>query len=606
MAQGVGGGPKPVGLEVLAKRGTLRGDRLAAQDAREEAQEALEAPKYLVPARDYVGIAAAYAADVVAGRVVACRWTRLACERQQRDLARKGWRYVWDQQQAIDACRFIESCPHVEGRWSSPLIVLEPWQIFILTALFGWRHRDDPARRRFTTLYLEVGRKSAKSTLAAAIALYHVLREGEPGAQVILGATTGSQARIVFEIMQKMILRSRWLRRHGLEKYANAIVAPDGTAKPINARASSQDGLNPSCIVLDESHAQDFELHDVLKSAQGARLNPLMVCPTTAGYDLLSVGYALRTQLTKVLDQVFEADHLLGVIYTLDADDDWRDAAVWQKACPMLGISPTIDYVTNYAQDAQQARELEGEFRVKICNQWAASAATWLSMAAWDLCADPTLRLEQFTGDPCWLGADLAQIDDLAAVALAFRRGDDVIGFVRSYLPEGVVEQRARTVPAYRQWLKDGLLVPTSGNMIDYARIEADIRAFCKQFQVRAIVFDQFGSVQIAGNLVASNLPAIIQPKNARTFTPPAREFEARVTHHRFKHDGNSLLKWAASNAVVSRRIDDSLLPKKESAESANKIDPIDALLQAIGAMISGTGRVTKEPQLLVLGGPAR
>src|SRR4029077_14830178 len=185
----------------------------------------------------------------------------------------------------------------------------------------------------------------------------------------------------------------------------------------------------------DESHAQKFGLDEVLKSAQGARANPLMLCPTTAGYDLLSVGYALRTTLTKVLQQVFEADHFLGIIYTLDDADDWRDARVWVKANPMLGITPTLEWVRSYCADAQQTPGLEGEFRVKVCSQWAQSAQTWLSLTQWDACADPALRLEAFVGQRCWIGADLAQLDDLAAVALLFEDGERITAFVQFYLP---------------------------------------------------------------------------------------------------------------------------------------------------------------------------
>jgi phage terminase large subunit-like protein len=203
-------------------------------------------------------------------------------------------------------------------------------------------------------------------------------------------------------------------------------------------------------------------------------------------------------------------------------------------------------------------------------------------MERWDACADPLLTLDDFDGEPCCIGGDLAQIDDLAAVALTFRRDDLLVGFVRCYLPAQVVEVRARAVPEYRLWARAGVLVLTEGDMIDYARIEADIRGWCARFDVRDIVFDQFGSVQISGNLANSGLPARVESKNAKTFTGPARELEARVTHARFRHDGNSCLRWQASNCVVSRRIDDSILPKKDGPESQHKIDAIDALLLAI------------------------
>ena len=555
--------------------------------------------------RDYEAVGHAYALGVLSGTIPACQWVKLACERQDRDRMRSttdpAWPYVWSEAHVVEVCRFLEQLPHVEGTWATPTLQLEPCQVFWVSCLFGWRHRAHPARRRFTTWYLEIGRKAAKSTLMAGIALFHVLKEDEPGASVVCGATTGSQARIVFGIAQRMVQRSPWLRAQGLQALANAIITPDGLIKPVNAKASTQDGLNPSCIVLDESHAQKFGLHDVLKSAQGARRNPLLLCPTTAGYDLLSVGYALRTTLTKVLQQVFDAEHFLGLIYTLDDGDDWRDARVWEKANPMIGTTPTREWVQGYCADAQLTPGLEGEFRVKVCSEWLQSARTWLSMARWDACADPTIRLEQFAGARCWIGGDLAQIDDIAAIALLFERDGLVYAFTKFYLPRDVVLERARTTPAYASWASAGILDLTDGTMIDYGRIDADVRAWCRQFNVVALRFDQYGLAGIVSALAGDGFPAAILDKNRKTITPPARDLEARVKHGRFRHDGNSCLKWMASNAVVTRGVDDSILPKKEGPESPNKIDGIDALLQALSAMLTPV-EAAPTYQLLVLG----
>lgn len=582
-----------------ARRGTLKPCRTGPRSPTESAATPIAPRRYLELADDY-------GARVTSGAIVACAWVRRAVARQARDRARAledpAWPYVWSDAHAVDACAFLERLPHTEGTWSTATIALEPWQVWLVVALFGWRRRDDPARRRFTSLYLELGRKGAKSTLLAAILLYHVCREQEPGAQVVCGATTGQQARIVFSIAQRMVRRAAWLRsEYGLEAFANAITSDEATIKPINAKASSQDGLNPSCIVLDESHAQTFALHDVLKSSQGARKNPLLACPTTAGYDLLSVGYALRTAVCKMLEGVVAAEHLLGVIYTLDEGDDWRDPRVWVKANPMIGITPSYEWVRSYCADAQATPGLEAEFRVKVCSQWANAASTWLSIAAWDRCADATLTLEQFAGARCWIGADLAQLDDLAAVALVFERAGLLYAFVRFYLPRDVVAARARAVPLYLEWAKAGDLVLTDGDMIDYPRIEADVRAWCKQFNVAALRFDQFQSAGIVTALAGDGFPAAILDKNRKTMTPPARELEARVTHGKFRHDGNACLRWMASNAVVRRGADDTLLPQKDGPNSPNKIDGIDAILQALSAWLT-PGERPKEYQMMVLG----
>jgi phage terminase large subunit-like protein len=570
-----------------ARRGTFEANK--QPKARRSRRRPIAVPR--ASSRDYGTMARQYAADVLGGRIPASQWVRLACERQDRDTIRAAtdpaWPYVWSDAHASEACTFLEQIPHVEGTWATTTIRLAPCQVFWVSCLFGWRHRAHVARRRYTLWYLEIGRKAAKSTLMAGIALFHLLKEHEPGASVVCGATTGSQARIVFGIAQRMVSRSPWLRAQGVQALANAIITDDGSMRPVNAKASTQDGLNPSCIVLDESHAQKFALHDVLKSAQGARINPLMLCPTTAGYDLLSVGYALRTTLTKVLQQVFDAEHFLGLIYTLDDGDDWRDARAWEKANPMIGVTPTREWVQAYCADAQQTPGLEGEFRVKVCSEWLQSAKTWLSMTRWDACADDTLRLEDFAGERCYIGADLAQTDDLAAVALCFERGDAIVAFVKCYLPRDVVAERARTVPAYAAWARAGILEMTDGTMIDYARIDADLRAWCRLFNVAALRFDQYGSAGLVSSLAGDGFPAAILDKSRKSFTPPARELEARVKHRRFRHDGNPCLKWMASNAVVTRGVDDSILPKKDGPESPNKIDGIDAILQALSAMLT-------------------
>ena len=570
--------------EEKTRRGTLRPSRERSRAPRSTAVARVSP----AASRDYVTLADNYAHDVVAGQIVAGQWTIKACRRylHMRAQARTGQApYAWSAAHANDVCTFVEQLPHVEGSWGADTIVLQPWQAWMLAAIYGFRRPD--GGRVVTTVFFQVARKSAKSTLVAACALYHLACEQEPGAQVILGASTGDQARIVFSIMQRMVRRSRGLREQGLQALAHAVVcdnAHGGSAKPINAKSSTQDGLNPSFISLDESHAQDFTLHDVLKSAQGARANPLFMAPTTAGYSMTSVGYALRTTAQKILDGVVDSDHTFVVLYELDEADDWRDEAVWVKSAPMLGITPTLDYVRRYRDDAIATPGMQGEFETKIGNRWLHAASNWLSMASWDGCADPSLCLDDFAGEPCCLGADLAQKDDLAALAVAFVRDEVVYGFVRFYLPRLVVESRSRAVPAYRQWVEQGVLTVTEGNTLDERVVEADVRAWCDRFDVRAITFDQFGSAGIMTRLASDGFPAVLTPKNATTFSGPARDLEMRVRAQRFQHDGNPVLRWNASNCCVTRRVDDSILPKKESPDSPNKIDGIDALLLAMGA----------------------
>lgn len=586
--------------ETKQRRGTIRPCRERASGA--PRRKPIAAQEQTDEERDYARVARQYADDVIGGRIVAGAWLIKACKRFQRDLLRASapdCAFVWSPEHVEDVCAWISKLPHVEGRWGSETIVLQPWQVWILANCYGFRLRADD-RRRFNTVFFEVARKSAKSTLVAACGLYHLAVEGEPGAQVICGATTGQQARIVFTVMVKMVKRAAWLRALGFRPWANALTLEpidgesqaDGGAKPVNSKSSTLDGLNPSFISLDESHAQNFGLHDVLKSAQGARPDAMLWAPTTAGYDLTSIGFALRSTAMKILDGVVESDHTFVALYELDEADDWQDERIWVKAAPMLGITPTLDYVRRYRDDALATPGLQGEFETKICNRWLHSANTWLSMAAWDKCADSGLTLEQFEHEPCWIGVDLAQSDDITAVALTFRREGLVYVFVRGYLPALVVNERSRLVPEYALWVKSGELITTDGDMTDYATIETDIRALCERFDVRAIVVERFGAAHLIANLEGSGLPAIVQDKNAKAFTPAARDLQTRIERRRLRHTGSTFLKWQASNVCVEKRRDGSLLPTKEGPESPNKIDAIDAILLGLLMMLEAPTRV--------------
>lgn len=547
--------------------------------------------------RNYVKIAKKYAADVKRGKVPACKWTRLACQRFLKDLKRKTsgrwFPYYFDEWHANDVCDFIEKLPHVEGEWKHPTLVLEPWQIFILVNVFGFRHAygDREGARRFDTAYIEVARKQGKSALTSGIALYCLTCEGERGPQIKVAATTGSQARIVFDVSKAMVEKTKDLAdAFELEAMANAVVCRQnlGSIQPINAKASTQDGLNPHLTVIDELHAhKDRKLFDVLRSARGARRNPLSWYITTAGYDLTGVCYEQRTLVTKILTGVFRDDSYFGVIYTLDKDDNPFDEAVWIKSNPNLGVSVRLDEMRKYARQAQESPQSEGEFKTKRLNLWLNAANAWLSVAQWDKCKAP-IRLEDYEGQECWIGGDLADRNDTVAIALLFESEPYLDIFVRYYLPKEIVDAAAdRTTTHYKAWAQQDLFTLTEGDMTDYGRVERDLFDDCDTYAVQALIFDQYGSAQLSSNLAEDGQPAKIMHKNAKNFTDPSKELEARVQVRKVRHDGNPVLRWNVSNAVVTKGVDGSIVPKKENKDSPNKIDGLDAVINAIAAYLA-------------------
>ena len=559
---------------------------------------ALPAPEH---ARDYAGIAERYARDVVAGKVVACKWVKLACRRHLNDRKRSGrdWPYHFDRWHADDVCDFIEKLPHTEGTWDTPGIWLEDPQIFILCVVFGWRKAD--GRRRFTTVYIEMARKGAKSTLTAGVALYCLCCENEPGPQIVIGATTGEQAGKVFNPAKRMVEVTAALREaFDLEPFARSIVCEmnGGFIQPINAKGKTQDGWNPHVGILDELHAhKDRSLFDVIKSAQGARKNPLLWIITTAGFDTNGVCYEQRTVATKMLDGVIPLEHLFAVIFTLDEDDDPFDERVWIKANPMIGITPSFDKMRSDAADAKVSPREEGNFKTKNLNLWMNAASAWLNVSQWQVCADPTLDWKDFEGLDCYIGGDLADKNDITALALAaFDSQGRLIVKTKFWLPEDVLKHpdhaQGRGPAPYREWSSggDAPLLLTAGDWVDHNEVERIVREWIDRFSVRRVTFDQWAGATAMATRLNEDLSNADDPiaqilhKNAKNVTDPAKELEARVKSgpSRLRHDGNPVMNWMAANCVVSRRRDESLLPTKESQDSPNKIDGIDALINAI------------------------
>ncbi|MFA5376951.1 MAG: terminase TerL endonuclease subunit [Dehalococcoidia bacterium] len=559
--------------------------------------------------KDYVEIARKYRDDARKDRKGRkfCKWVRLAAEREYRDQQRaKGgsWEFYFDSWWANDVCSFFEKLPHVEGQWETKTITLEPSQIFILCCVFGWRRRigEKPDRsdpRRFTIVYEECARKQAKSTTKAGVALYCLTCEGENGPQVKTAATTGQQARLIFGIAHQMVERTQALREwFRLEPMANSIVCwrNGGHIQPINSKASTQDGLNPHLSIIDELHAhKDRKLFDVLMSARGARKNPLSWYVTTAGYNQAGVCYEQRTILTKILEGIFEADHFWGIIYTLDEKDSPYDPKVWIKANPMLGVSVQEKELRDAARQAQISPQSEGEFKTKRCNLWLNAAQAWLNMAQWDACADSSLKIEQFYGRNAYLANDLSsRLDTTSSVILTTTDDGFPVWFGRFYLPEDSVQMLSGKHAHYIAWAKQGLFTLTPGNYIDYDRVERDNEEWAGLFNIQnGIAFDNWGSQQIASRLEDKGLTTIIMPYTSKEITPSALDLEGMIQTGRCRHDGNPVMKWMASNTVVDRRVDGSILPKKESKDSANKIDGIAALLMAWSRMrVSAPGLI--------------
>jgi phage terminase large subunit-like protein len=280
----------------------------------------------------------AYVSDVLSGKQVACQWVKLACERHVRDMregADRGLTFDWDAANKVIA--FCSLLKQSKGEWAGQPLSLEPWEQFILASIFGWMRHD--GTRRFRTAIISCARKQGKSTLAAAVGLYMLVADNEPGAEIYSAATMRAQAQITHSEATRMVKASPQLLKI-VRVFKDNIFIEDTASKfiPLGADSDTMDGLNAHCAIVDEIHAHKTrDTWDLLETATGSRRQPLMFGISTAGTDRQSLFWNQNDYTQKVLLGVIQNDAWFGIIYSLDEGDkerglpgdDWQDQSVW-------------------------------------------------------------------------------------------------------------------------------------------------------------------------------------------------------------------------------------------------------------------------------------
>jgi phage terminase large subunit-like protein len=555
--------------------------------------------------RDYLALAREYEDGVRAGTIPACKWVRLACERNARDRARERtdlFQYWFDDASAVAICAAAEQFPHIRGDKAKVLgtdddgrpiwqtIELEPWQCWVLTTLFGWLAVGTNLRRFRIGLVL-VPRKNAKSTIAAVVLLFMLTADGEMGAECYSAATTEKQAKIVARVAHEMARRTPAFREFfGVKlgsKTSCSLEIPELASKsePVTGDAESLDGLNVHFASVDELHAhRTRDLWDVLDTATGARDQPLILAITTAGVNIGGICYEQVSYLERILNGVLEDETYFGINYTIDEGDDPFAETTWRKSNPNYGVSVKPDDLARKAKRAQASSAALNNFLTKHNNVWVRGERTWMPMREWISLGDRTLKIEDFKDMPCWIGVDLAEIRDIAATVAIFRPDQKhYVAFARFYLPEGAIDKSP--IAQMSGWVRDGYIIETDGDQADFERIEDDIFTWYELLNdVREIDFDRALAAHMAQSLKRRLQPhmgkdaveqfVVTVNQNLETMNPAMQLTESLTLGGLVRHEANPAFNWMFSNVVVERNYKDEIYPRKLGGkDSPNKID---------------------------------
>lgn len=549
-----------------------------------------------------------------------------------------GGRYHFDAAQADRVCDWFPTyCSHSKGLFAGEAFALLDYQTqLILRPLFGWVRTD--GTRRFRKAYIEIPKKNGKTQLIAGLALYMLLADREPGAEVYVAAADREQARILFNAAKAMVEANPKLESR-LTVLRNSIVRKDDPTaffQVLSAEAAGKHGPNIHCLIIDELHAQpDRELFETLTRGIIARRQPLILLITTAGDDDESICYEEYDYARRVLSGTIQDEAHLPVIFEAKPDDDPFDPQVWRRVNP--GLSKTIreDGLAGFALEAQNEPRKRNDFLRYHLNRWVNQATAWLPIEWWDACDGALPADAELAALPVAAGLDLAQKIDLAALVLVFRHRitdpavavEIIAGDVAEttakrtahlnyrvtilpffWIPENTMRQREKEdgVP-YEQWVERGLVTPTEGDIIDYSRIYHDITTKIAirfpRLKEGGIGYDPAFATDIASTLrdrAGFKVEEILQ--NYKYMSEPCYVLEALIKAKRVTHGGHRTLRNHVEHVAIKQDDAGRIRPVKPK-RAGKHIDGVVGALEGLRMLAAIPDEPVDKYQFFAFGG---
>lgn len=575
-------------------------------------------------------LATKYAKDVTSGRIVAGPHVRAACARHLRDLERigkRGFPYRWDLEKAERVIEFFTTVLKLDGGEAEPKpFKPEPWQAFVLGSLFGWVNKD--GMRRFRVAFVETGKGSGKSPLAAGIGTYMLVADDERRAEVYAAATDKDQAGILFKdavSMSKLskAIDSRVTRSGGEGREFNiAYLATGSFFRPVSSenRGKGKSGYRPHCVLLDEIHEHPTNaMVEFMRAGTKNRRQALIFMITNSGVDRTSVCFEYHLYGEQVARGDRKDETFFSYICALDEKDEpFEDPKCWIKANPSLGVTIKPAYLQEQVAAAKGMPSKESIVRRLNFCQWVDALNPWIDGDLWRACEVEGEWQEPTSDRHCFLSLDLSSKRDLCAKARTWP--DDAGGFeadLTFWTPADTLAERERSdrVP-YGAWVNAGFLNAVSGRSLDYAHVAKSVAEDMQRHNVVGLAFDQWRIEDFQrelDNLGIDNWIAVWDdttkewvergkkyPGTGLMMIPHGQGFaggnspsalwmprsigvlEEAVLKGRLRVKYNPVLRWNSASAVIETDATGS--KKWEKRKSTGRIDGIVSLSMGIGA----------------------
>lgn len=523
-----------------------------------------------------------YYDQITRGEVVVGEWIRLAYKMLVDDLEKGATQY--NAKAVNKAIKFIENfCHHSKGR--SDLLKLELWQKAAVAAIFGIV--DDNGVRIYREVFIVIARKNGKSLLASAIIAYMAYLEPEYGQEIYCLAPKLDQAALVYDGFYKMVLAEPELEELAQKRRSDIYIADNNTfIKPIAFNARKSDGFNPQLVICDELAAWQgdggLKQYEVMKSALGARRQPLILGITTAGYVNDGIYDELFKRATGVLKGGSKERRLLPLLYTIDDVDKWNDLTELRKANPNINVSVSEEFFKDEIAVAETSLSKRSEFLCKYCNIKQNASTAFLDYVVVDgAAADVTL--EDFRGSYCVGGLDLSQTTDLTAASVVIEKSSILYAFTQFFMPASRLETLQATdgVP-YDLFVKKGIVTLSGNNYVDYNDVYNWYMQIIRDYElyILQIGYDRYSAKYLIEQLEGAGLHCddVYQGEN---LTPVIREFEGIIKDGNFKIANNNLLKSHFLNVALKQNMETRKFRPVKIEQRAH----IDGFVSVIDAM---------------------
>ena len=519
----------------------------------------------------------------------------------------------YDETKADQAIKFIKSLKHTKGKWKGVNFTMMDWQEEAISDIFGTM--KDSGYRQYNTAYLEIPKKNGKSELGAAIALKTLCADGEWGAEVYGCAADRAQASIIFNVAVDMVEQNPSLNKKIkiIPSQKRMVYMPTRSFyQVLSAEAYTKHGLNVHACIFDEIHAQpNREFFDVMTDGSGdARTQPLFFFITTAGDDpdRSSIGWEVHQMATDVLTGMKDDPTFYSMIYGLDKDNKriwegreyesikdeiqekedwnilWRDREIWKKVNPSIDHTITMEKVEEMYVRAKDNLAKEKNFRWLRLNSWEKIKLNkWLSLDFWDICKGK-VDIEKLKGRPCYGGLDLSTTLDLSAFVLLFPP-DDInkkwIALPYFWMPEENIAERVRVDKVkYDQWVQQGYMTATPGDVIDYDYIIGEVQELAKVFNILQVGYDPYNATQVVVQLQKEDFEMVEVRQGALSMSPAMKRIEQLVRKRLINHGGHPVLRWNVGNTEIEMDKNENIRPVK--GKSVERIDGLVALVNAM------------------------